>query len=356
MLLHCRKLFFFTLQNKMGLNFVTIAWICGSIFFSTSIIMVNKSLMVYHQYHSPMFLTSLHFFLTWLLLDIMCNMGMFPRATTITKFDRWLIGSIGIVAVIFQNLNLMYNSVGFYQLSKLCNIPFMIVYNYLVEGQKTPAKILFSLVFLLIGIGMFTVNDVSVNWFGTLMACIAIPAGSLTQLFTKSMQTKYSIIGPTLQHASALPSFFCCLAASCATETHSANNIFTNNWTPTVVGLILLSGLLAIGTNTCAFGLIGKTSAITFQVVGHLKTMLIFAFGLIMFKDPTETNEVLLKKVSGLAVAMIGVILYTYFNLTEKKEAPPQEKLENEDENLINSGPPFEVEEDNGEEEEVKQN
>jgi solute carrier family 35 protein E3 len=276
----------------------------------------------------------------------MCNAGMFPRATSITKFDRWLIGSIGIVAVIFQNLNLMYNSVGFYQLSKLCNIPFMIVYNYLVDGVKTPPKILFSLVFLLIGIGMFTVNDVSVNWFGTLMACIAIPAGSLTQLFTKSMQTKYSITGPTLQHASALPSFFCCFAVSCFVETHSANNIFTNSWSMLVVGLILLSGLLAIGTNTCAFGLIGKTSAITFQVVGHLKTMLIFAFGLIMFKDPTETKEILMKKVSGLAVAMIGVILYTYFNLTDKQEQRPTPLPEkDEDDQLINNDEQFGVDE-----------
>ena len=267
-----------------------------------------------------MFLTSFHFFLTWSLLEFMCRIGLIQRATNVTQFDRWLLGAIGIVAVVFQNLNLMYNSIVFYQLSKLCSIPFMVGYNYFVEGKKTETNILFSLVFLLIGVAMFTVNDFSVNFIGTIMAIVAITTGSLTQLYTKSYQVKYAINGPTLQHQSALPSCVCCLIASSFVETHGPNSIFTIEFEPMTIVLIVCSGILAVGTNACAFGLIGKTSAITFQVVGHIKTMLIFTFGLIIFKNENETTATLIKKISGLAIAMFGVILYTYFEIKNKQQ------------------------------------
>ena len=313
-------------------SIITLAWISGSIFFSTSIIMVNKYLMTAYQYHSPMFLTSFHFFLTWSLLEFMCRIGLIQRAKNVSRFDRWLLGAIGIVAVVFQNLNLMYNSIGFYQLSKLCSIPFMVAYNFFVEGKTTKPNILFSLVFLLIGVALFTVNDFSVNVIGTIMAIVAITTGSLTQLYTKTFQVKYAINGPTLQHQSALPSCVCCLVASSFVETHGPNSIFTVDFVPMTFVLILCSGILAVGTNACAFGLIGKTSAITFQVVGHIKTMLIFTFGLIIFRGENESTKTLMKKVFGLGVAMFGVILYTYFEIKnkqqEEREIPPPTDLE----------------------------
>ena len=312
-------------------SIVTIAWILGSIVFSISIIMVNKTLMSTYGYHSPMFLTTFHFFLTFSLLEIMCRMGLITRATQMPSKDKWVIGSTSIIAVVFQNFNLMYNSVGFYQLSKLCSIPFMVVYNFLVEHQKTPGNILFSLSFLLIGLALFTVNDVSFNLLGTIMATIAVSSGSLNQLFTKSFQVKYSINGPTLQHAASLPSAINCLIASCIFELSGPHSIFTNPWSPMVVILAIVSGLLAVGTNICAFGLIGKTNAITFSVVGHVKTMLIFIFGLVIFKNINTTKEQLQKQIIGLVVAMTGVILYTFFEMKNKKPAPPKPEEKSSD-------------------------
>ena len=304
--------------------------------------MVNKMLMTAYQFHSPMFLTSFHFFLTWLLLEFLCRIGFIRRGTNVTKFDRWLIGAIGIIAVIFQNLNLMYNSIGFYQLSKLCSIPFMVLYNLVVEQKTTPLNICFSLVILLIGVGMFTVNDVTVNLFGSVMAAIAIVSGSLTQLFTKSFQVKYAINGPTLQHQTALPSCICCIAASCFFETHGSNSIFTNNYSFGTISYIIASGILAIGTNTCAFGLIGKTNAITFQVVGHLKTILIFTLGFAIFRGENESKAAIQKMITGLSIAMFGVILYTVFEIynNSKKEKEEVKRIQDTD-SLNNSDTTF---------------
>ena len=307
-------------------NFTTAAWITGSIVFAIAIIMVNKTLMSTYGYHSPMFLTTFHFFLTYSLLEVMCRMGLIQRASTMPTRDKWVIGSTSIIAVVFQNFNLMYNSVGFYQLSKLCSIPFMVVYNFLVEHQTTPCNIMFSLSFLLVGLALFTVNDVSFNIIGSIMATIAVTSGSLNQLFTKSFQVKYAINGPTLQHAASLPSAINCLIASIIFESKGPHSIFTNEWSPMVIILAVVSGLLAVGVNVCAFGLIGKTNAITFSVVGHVKTMLIFIFGLIMFKNEGQTTEQLYKQIFGLSVAMTGVILYTYFEMKNKQVNQLHEK------------------------------
>jgi len=306
------------------MNFVTLGWVLGSIAFSTSIIMLNKHLMNGFGFDCPIFLTSFHFFMTWLFLEILCRFRFIERATTISTYDRWLVSGLGIAAVIFQNLNLLFNSVGFYQLSKLCCIPFMVLYKFFVEHQAIPGKILFSLVFLLIGIAMFTVNDVTFNALGTIIALVAIPTVSLTQIYTKTIQDKYAINGPALQHATAFPQFFLALISGFSFETYGKSNIFTYTFKPIIILLIVITGFFAVGCNACAFGLIGKTSAITFQVVGHVKTILIFVFGLVMFRNPQETVTMLIKKVIGLSISMVGVVLYTIYELQlksiEKKE------------------------------------
>ena len=278
-----------------------------------------------YGFDCPIFLTSFHFFLTFLFLEILVRTKFIQRGENISTFDKWLVGGLGIAAVIFQNLNLLYNSVGFYQLSKLCCIPFMVLYKFFIEKQKTPFKILFSLIFLLIGLALFTINDLSVNLIGSIIALIAIPTVSLTQIFTKTKQDLYSVNGPTLQYATSFPQFFLSLISALILETHGNTNIFDFYFTKSIIILILITGFLAIGTNACAFGLIGKTSAITFQVVGHVKTILIFIFVLIMFKNSKETLSQTIKKIIGLAIAMIGVILYTIFEIQEKENEKKQD-------------------------------
>lgn len=54
---------------------------------------------------------------------------------------------------------------------------------------------------------------------------------------------------------------------------------------------IILSCLIAVSVNFSTFLVIGKTSPVTYQVLGHLKTCLILAFGYTLLHDPfTERN------------------------------------------------------------------
>ncbi|OHT06852.1 integral membrane protein [Tritrichomonas foetus] len=329
----------------MALNIITIGWIIGSVASSTSLIMMNKYVMSNYGFRYPTILTAYHFLVTYFLLEAMCRMGLFKRATNIPSLKCWMLGAFSVGGVVFMNFNLQMNSVGFYQLSKLCCIPFIVIYNYLFENKKTPTDTLYSLSCLLVGIALFSVNDVQLNIPGSIMAIFAVIFVSMSQLQTGNLQREYSVNGPALQLSTAFQQFLIALFSSFFIEFYGERSVLNHDFQTKEVIIIIMTGLIAVGANACAFGLIGKTSPVTYQVVGHCKTILIFSFGLILFPPTqTETTAQLTKKIIGLVIAMIGVIFYTYFELKRKetgfkKPTPEDEEHLNE---FVDEGDPIE--------------
>jgi solute carrier family 35 protein E3 len=313
------------------MNCGTLGWIIGSILSSTAIIIVNKYVMDMYEFKCITFLTSYHFFVTWLLLEIMCRMNLFPRADHVPQIERWIMAAAGVGAVVFMNINLRLNSVSFYQLSKLCTIPMIVVYKYLIEHKPTPFTTLCSLACLLLGLELFTVNDVQLNVTGSIIAVIGVTCVAVFQSKTGSKQKEFSVPPLALQHATALPQFVIAFAVALASETAGDIAIWKHSFTGLEVVLIFLTGLIAVSVNVCSFGLIGKTDAIAYQVVGHVKSILIFVFGLLMFPARLqETREQFVKKIVGLVIAMAGVITYSWLEIQGKEgqsRAPTRELI-----------------------------
>ena len=76
------------------------------------------------------------------------------------------------------------------------------------------------------------------------------------------------------------------------------------------LGLVLATCFLALAVNFCSFGLIGRTSPITFQVVGHLKTCLVLVGGYVLFTGKHIHKRQLQNNIIGVSVAMVGCVLY----------------------------------------------
>ncbi|KAJ3349119.1 hypothetical protein HDU83_000740 [Entophlyctis luteolus] len=74
-----------------------------------------------------------------------------------------------------------------------------------------------------------------------------------------------------------------------------------------VLGWVFVSCLLSVLTNLLGFAVIKRTSAITFQVIGHFKTVATLAIGSILF----GYEGFLGLKGVGLAVALLGMMLYS---------------------------------------------
>ena len=86
--------------------------------------------------------------------------------------------------------------------------------------------------------------------------------------------------------------------------------------------IVLGTCFLALAVNLCSFGLIGKTSAITFQVVGHAKTCLVLAGGYLLFPSKLADTQQLYNNIAGVSFAMIGVILYGHLKHASSQDAP----------------------------------
>jgi solute carrier family 35 protein E3 len=286
-----------------------------------------------YHFGFPTVLTFYHFLLTWVLLNLMGSLRLFEFAKTVPEFSKWFMGFFGVVSIVTMNFNLKMNSIGFYQLSKLCTIPCMVVYKYFWQNQSTPTNTLVSLALLLVGLCLFTVNDVQFNVVGSVVALVAVITTTVYQTQTNIMQRLYQVTGIQLNHSVSLARFVIALLAAAAIETHGSLNVLAHEFCFPETVLIIMTGFLAVLGNCVGFSLIGRAGPITWQVVGHVKTMTVFVFGLMMFPSKDEPVGMKVRKVGGFVVAMIGVVLYTVFEI-RNKEAEQRGKvlmLEEED-------------------------
>ncbi|KAL4611810.1 hypothetical protein ACB092_08G152500 [Castanea dentata] len=117
-------------------------------------------------------------------------------------------------------------------------------------------------------------------------------------------------------------------------------NVFAFKYTSQVLAHIILSCLISVFVNFSTFLVIGKTSPspVTYQVLGHLKTCLVLAFGYVLLHDPFNWRNIL-----GILIALIGMVLYSYFCTRESQQkanktaAQPFQVVEGESDPLLNA-------------------
>lgn len=64
---------------------------------------------------------------------------------------------------------------------------------------------------------------------------------------------------------------------------------------------VVVSCIFALGVNISNYLVLGKTSPLTYQVLGHMKTVLILILGFTVFKKPVDIRNVI-----GITIAMVG--------------------------------------------------
>lgn len=323
--------------------------IAGSMATSTILILLNKHLMQNYHFNFPVALSTFHFLCTYTVLELLCRFNFFSRAENYPSNWRIIAALESVAGIVFMNLSLKMNSVGFYQLSKLLCIPAMVIANYFWYNKKTPWRTCGSLVFLLIGVALFSISEVSFNFKGAVIAAIAIFFNVIFQCQTTHIAQTYHISGPSYQLANSGYMAFFGLLATFPLECQYPNSILEYEFEFVELFIAFMTGMVAVWSNVFGISLIGKASAVTFQVTGHAKTILIFIFGLIYLdKDYRETKSQKIKKILGLALGMIGTILYSIFEMSDKKKAQQEadrKRLEEEERNKNFVNEPAVVEE-----------
>ncbi|OHT11308.1 phosphate translocator protein [Tritrichomonas foetus] len=298
-------------------NFVVGSWILLSIVSSTSLILLLKGVKPHLHCQWTVTLSTLHFLSTWISLLVMAAFKFIRKTNEIPLHKRFLLAFLVMTSIISMNFNLTNNSIGFYQMSKLVCIPYMIVYNMVAKNQRYTNFELISLAVLISGVGIFSVSDVELNVVGTIYAAIAVLSTAHNQMLTGSFQAEYHLNGPELQLAVIPFEFILGVLCSFGLE---GKSFFAENLDSYTIWLMAGTCVFAVGVNVATFGLIGKTSSVTYQVVGHLKTVLLLIFGYILFPSKWESTSQMIRAMVGICTALAGVFMYTKARLDIQKK------------------------------------
>jgi len=171
-------------------------------------------------------------------------------------------------------------------------------------------KIHLSLLIMLIGVTIVSVTDVELNMLGTIIAFTGVVITSLYQIWVNTMQSSLQANSmQLLYYQSRLSCIFLMFLFPIFDDVNLLFS-FLQDLTFRQLAWIVISALLALFVNISTFYVIGDTSPITYNVVGHLKTCIVLVGGFALFQYPIEWRNMV-----GIMTTLSGIIIYTYFKL-----------------------------------------
>ncbi|KQJ83623.1 UDP-xylose transporter 1 [Brachypodium distachyon] len=305
-----------------GLQLGVIGSLALSVASSVAIVICNKALISTLGFPFATTLTSWHLMVTYCTLHVAQRLHFFePKAVdghTVILFGLLNGTSIGLL-----NLSLGFNSIGFYQMTKLAIIPFTVLLETIFLKKRFSETIKLSLMVLLLGVGIASVTDLKLNLLGSVLSGLAIATTCVGQILTNTIQKKLKVSSTQLLYQSAPYQAAILFATGPFVDQLLTNrSVFAHKYSTPVVAFIILSCLIAVSVNFSTFLVIGTTSPVTYQVLGHLKTCLVLSFGYTLLHDPFTMRNIL-----GILVAIFGMGLYSWFSVRESKKKSTNDAL-----------------------------
>ncbi|KAF8395953.1 hypothetical protein HHK36_017563 [Tetracentron sinense] len=259
-------------------------------------------------------LTGFHFAVT-ALVGLVSNATGYSASKHVPLWELLWFSVVANMSITGMNLSLMLNSVGFYQISKLSMIPAVCVMEWILHSKHYSREVKMAVVVVVVGVGVCTITDVKVNTKGFLCACVAVLSTSLQQISIGSLQKKYSIGSFELLSKTAPIQAFSLLVLGPFSD-YYLNGKFISNYklSSGAMFFILLSCSLAVFCNVSQYLCIGRFSAVSFQVLGHMKTVCVLTLGWVLFD-----SELTFKNILGIAVAVVGMVIYSWAVEVEKQ-------------------------------------
>eukprot|EP00249_Psilotum_nudum_P003951 c17462_g1_i1 orf=1-861(-) len=281
-------------------NLGTVGALSLSVISSVAIVICNKALLSNFSFNFATTLTSWHLLVTFFSLYVAQLLKLFENKPS----DPGTVMGFGVlngISVGLLNLCLGFNSVGFYQMTKLAIIPCTVLLETLFFGKRFSHHIQLSLIVLLIGVGIATITDLQLNALGSLISVLAIGTTCVAQIMTNTIQKRFMVSSTQLLYQSCpyqATTLF--IMGPFLDGLLTKENVFAFKYTTLVLLFIILSCLIAVSVNFSTFLVLGKTSPVSYQVLGHLKTCLVLGFGYILLHNPFSWQNVF-----GIAIAVV---------------------------------------------------
>jgi drug/metabolite transporter (DMT)-like permease len=213
--------------------------------------------------------------------------------------------------VVLGNLSLTFNSIGFYQLSKVMTTPTVVFINFILFRKTVTRWMLAAILATCVGVS-FTINgDAKTQFFGIIIATLAFCSTALYQIWIGKKIEDFQVSPPQLLLNQA-PISVCLLIPFVP----FFDTIPDLSVVPTdILWSVCASGIMASLYNLSQFLIIGRTSALTFNIVSHLKTILILSIGWY-----SEGKMLTPREWFGVLLALSGGWVYSHLALKAKKQ------------------------------------
>ena len=204
-----------------------------------------------------------------------------------------------------MNLNLKFNSVSTYQLSKIAILPAVaIARRKILTAQETIGALMAS-----IGVFFATVRDPHIEIDGIYIAMIAVGTSTVSILIGERVKAKG--FGALEVMQKEMPLSTCLLMLTIPFTEENVMHAFekmSNSIHITIV--IALTCICAAVINASAFMMITRIGSISYLMCGHTKTLLVLIMGLVLFSSNDDQEKDFTVPFWSL-FAFSGVVLYT---------------------------------------------
>lgn len=289
---------------------------------SISIVLLNKAVYTYFFFPN-MTLTMIHFIFTSLGMLACRFLGVFAvKSMPLSKMIPISLTFCGFV--VLTNLSLETNTVGTYQIIKALTTPCIIALQTLFYSKSFSTKVKMTVIPIIMGVFLNSYFDVKFNFVGIMFATAGVLVTSLYQVWVNEKQSEFQCNAMQLLYYQAPLS-----AVGVATiipffePVLSKGGIFGTAWSAKALGLVSATGIVAFAINVSIFWIIGNTSPLTYNMVGHLKFCLTLMGGFVLFHDPLSSLQLV-----GIIITFSGIVCYTHFKMAEQKEEKERKEKE----------------------------
>jgi len=289
---------------------------------SVGIILVNKQIVSVINFHFILTLLFLNFLTTAVVLSGSVHMELFEPKHMPSK-DRWLVASLAVLTVLLNNASNEANSVGFYQIVKLMIIPTVMFLERLRGVERSYSReIVLSLLVSSCGVAVATVSDFEVNLRGCILAFLSNFVTAQYQIWQSGKQHEHGLSPNQITHSVAWPQAFVGFLGMLLLDVfypgikdnlllRSGGLLEHSFQSSTDILWIVLCCMIAVLMNFSTYRLLGKTSPVTYQVIGQFKTCLIITSGYLIFDIKAPAAWIALRFL-GVAIAVSGILSYGF--------------------------------------------
>ncbi|CAE1257648.1 SLC35E3 [Acanthosepion pharaonis] len=282
---------------------------------SIMIVLLNKRIYVVYGFPN-MTLTCIHFLLTTAGLFICQKLNVFqPKRLPLRDMLPLAASFCGYVVT--TNLSLQHNTVGTYQLIKAMTTPCIIFIQTQFYNRNFSLYIKLSLIPITVGVFLNSYYDMKYSHFGIFYATVGVLVTSLYQVWVGEKQHELQVNSMQLLFYQAPLSTLMLLVLVPFFEPFLNFHVF-HSWNWPAALTIILSGIVAFLVNLTIYWIIGNTSPVTYNMVGHLKFCLILLGAYQFFNESLHLLQLL-----GIGITVSGIIFYTHVKMNEQKMKSP---------------------------------